>query len=44
MLRELHGELRGRGIALRIVGVHGAARDLFRAEDIDEKVGGLDRV
>ena len=32
MLRELHAELAGRGIALRIVGAHGSARDLLRAE------------
>jgi MFS superfamily sulfate permease-like transporter len=33
--------LAGRGIALRIVGAHGRARDLLRADGIDEKVGGL---
>ncbi len=43
MLHELHRELAGRGIALRIVGAHGRARDLLRADGIDEKVGGLDR-
>jgi len=43
MLRGLHAELSARGIALRIVGAHGAARDLLRAEEIDKKVGGLDR-
>ena len=35
--------LAGRGIALRIVGAHGSARDLLRAEGLEEKVGGLDR-
>ncbi len=43
MLRDLHGELAGRGIALRIVGAHGAVRDLLRADGIEEKVGGLGR-
>ena len=43
MLYELHGELVGRGIVLRVVGAHGAARDLLRADGIEEKVGGLDR-
>jgi hypothetical protein len=28
---------------LRIVGAHGWVRDLLRADDIAEKVGGLDR-
>ena len=43
MLRGLNAELAGRGIALRIVGAHGSARDLLRAEGLEEKVGGLDR-
>jgi len=43
MLRELNAELAGRGIALRIVGAHGSARDLLRAEGLEEKVGGFDR-
>ena len=43
MLHELHSELAGRGIALRIVGAHGFVRDLLRADGIDEKVVGLDR-
>ena len=43
MLHDLHGELAGRGIALRIVGARGTVRDLLRAEGIDEKVAGLDR-
>ena len=43
MLRELHAELTARGIALRVVGAHGWARDLLRAESIEEKVGALDR-
>jgi high affinity sulfate transporter 1 len=44
MLHELHGELSGRGIALRIVGARGRVRDLLRADGMSEKVGGLDRV
>jgi SulP family sulfate permease len=44
MLHELHGELIGRGIALRIVGVHGSVGDLLRADGIEAKVGRLDRV
>jgi high affinity sulfate transporter 1 len=44
MLHELHNELAGRSIALRIVGGHGWVRDLLRADGIGEKVGGLDRV
>jgi MFS superfamily sulfate permease-like transporter len=43
MLDELHIELARHGIPLRIVGAHGAARDLLRAEGLEEKVGGLDR-
>jgi MFS superfamily sulfate permease-like transporter len=44
MLHELHAELTSRNITLRIVGAHGSARDLLRADRIDEKVDGLDRV
>ena len=43
MLRELCAELAGRGIAVRIVGAHGAARDLLRADGVEEQVGGLGR-
>ena len=43
MLQELHTELTRHGIALRIVGAHGSARDLLRAEGLEERVGGLDR-
>jgi SulP family sulfate permease len=43
MLHELHAELAGRGIALHIVGAHGAVRDLLRAEGLEVKVGGLAR-
>jgi sulfate permease, SulP family len=44
MLHGLHGELSARGITLRIVGAHGWARDLLRAEGMGEKAGGLDRI
>jgi sulfate permease, SulP family len=44
MLHQLHLHLARRGVALRIVGAHGRVRDLLRAEGIDEKVGGLDRL
>jgi MFS superfamily sulfate permease-like transporter len=44
MLHELHSQLAARGIALRIVGAHGWARDLLRADGIGEKVQGLGRV
>ena len=43
MLHELHTELTSHGIALRIVGAHGLARDLLRADGTEDKVGGLDR-
>jgi SulP family sulfate permease len=43
MLHELHRELVSQGIALRIVGAHGAVRDLLRADGLDGKVGGFDR-
>lgn len=44
MLHELHTELSDRNIPLRVVGAHGAARNLLRAEGIDQKVGGVDRL
>jgi len=43
MLHDLHTELTGRGIKLRIIGAHGTARDLLRADGVDTKVEGLDR-
>ena len=43
MLHELHAELTGRGITLRVVEAHGSARDLLRADGIEDKVGGLER-
>jgi len=44
MLHELHRELAVRGIAFRIVGARGRVRDLLRADGMDKKVGGLDRI
>jgi SulP family sulfate permease len=44
MLHQLHDELSARGIALRIVGAHGRARDLLRADGITEKTGPIERV
>jgi SulP family sulfate permease len=43
MLHELHAVLDSRHIALRIIGAHGAVRDLLRADDVEQKVGELDR-
>jgi MFS superfamily sulfate permease-like transporter len=43
MLHELHGVVVARGAALRIVGALARVRDLLRADDVDEKVGGLER-
>jgi high affinity sulfate transporter 1 len=43
MLHDLHDNLAARAISFRIVGAHGWARDLLRAEGVDEKVGGLHR-
>jgi SulP family sulfate permease len=43
MLQELQAELTNRGIALRIIGAHGSARDLLRTDGIEDKVGGIDR-
>jgi len=43
MLHTLHDELSNLGITLRIVGAHGAVRDLLRADGVGEKVGGLTR-
>ena len=43
MLHELHAELASRGITLRIIGAHGSARDLLRADGVGDKVGALDR-
>ena len=31
------------GDNLRIIGIHGAARDLLRTDGVEDKVGGVDR-
>lgn len=43
MLHQLHGDLSSRNITLRIVGARGRVRDLLRADELGDKVGGLDR-
>jgi high affinity sulfate transporter 1 len=43
MLHQLHEELAARGVTFCIVGAHGSARDLLRADGLEEKVGKLDR-
>jgi SulP family sulfate permease len=43
MLHDLNTELSAQSIPLRIVGAHGATRDLLRAEGVGRDVGGLDR-
>jgi sulfate permease, SulP family len=42
MLRKLHAELATRNIPLRVVGAHGRARDLLRADNLEEKLGGVE--
>jgi SulP family sulfate permease len=43
MLHDLCDELAARNILLRIVGARGWARDLLRADGLDDKVGGIER-
>ncbi|MEK1891270.1 MAG: SulP family inorganic anion transporter [Phyllobacterium sp.] len=43
MLHKLHGELAARNVVLRIIGAHGRARDLLRADNLQEKVAGVER-
>jgi SulP family sulfate permease len=43
MLRELQGKLAAGKIDLRIIGAHARVRDLLRADDLDAKLGELDR-
>jgi high affinity sulfate transporter 1 len=43
VLHELHGDLSGRGVELRIVGARGTVRDLLRADGLAEKTKGIDR-
>lgn len=44
MLHELHRELAGHQIELRVVGARGHVRDMLRADGLGEKVGGIDRL
>ena len=43
MLAHLHQDLAARGIALRVVEAHAKARDLLRAEGVEERIGYLGR-
>jgi MFS superfamily sulfate permease-like transporter len=43
MLAALHGELLKLGIGLRIVAAHAGARDILRAEGLEQQVGALGR-
>ncbi|MCM8612787.1 SulP family inorganic anion transporter [Accumulibacter sp.] len=43
MLATLHAELRAAGIRLRLVAAHAAARDILRAEGLDERAGDFGR-
>ncbi|MDT8343398.1 MAG: hypothetical protein RQ752_03085 [Thermohalobaculum sp.] len=40
ILHALHDDLAARGARLRIVGPHGAVRELLRADGLADKVGG----
>jgi len=44
ILHQLHDDLGQRGVRLRVVGAHGAVRDLLRADGIVEKIGELGRL
>jgi MFS superfamily sulfate permease-like transporter len=44
MLHDLYDALSARGISLRVVGAHGFARDLLRADGLASKIGGLNRM
>jgi high affinity sulfate transporter 1 len=43
MLARLHQDLAARGIALRVVEAHAKARDLLRAEGVEDRIGYLGR-
>ncbi|MCC6777125.1 MAG: STAS domain-containing protein [Hyphomicrobiales bacterium] len=43
MLREMAAELAARRITLRVVGARGRVRDLLRADDVEGRLGALDR-
>jgi SulP family sulfate permease len=39
MLAKLHQELKAAGVRLRLVAAHAAARDILRAEGLEESIG-----
>jgi SulP family sulfate permease len=43
MLSDLHRELAGRGVILKLAEVHGDVRDLLRAERLQERVEGIEQ-
>jgi len=43
MLSDLHRELAGRGIELKLAEVHGDVRDMLRAEGLQEHVEGIEQ-
>jgi high affinity sulfate transporter 1 len=43
MLAKLHEELAAAGMRLRLVGAHAAARDILRAEGLEDRVGPIRR-
>jgi sulfate permease, SulP family len=43
MLAHLHQDLAARGVALRVVEAHAKARDILRAEGVEERIGYLGR-
>jgi len=43
MLAKLHAELQAAGIRLRLVAAHAAARDILRAEGLEESIGDFGR-
>ena len=43
MFLALHAELARRGIAFQLVEAHAEVRDMFRTEDIEKKIGPVDR-
>jgi sulfate permease, SulP family len=43
MLAELHADLAAAGISFQLVEAHAAARDILRAEGLEERVGQIGR-
>jgi MFS superfamily sulfate permease-like transporter len=43
MLSRLQGDLAAQGIRTRLVGAHGAVRDMLRVEGLEERVGEVSR-